>query len=204
MAAPCQLYLSVPADFSGPAALIEEALASSRAASLLVTGDARRADLRDIAAATHRQNAVLLIENDFALAKAEGLDGVHLCADGPALKDARAVLGPDQIVGVDCRLSRHEAMTRGEIGADYVAFGRNGGEAFDALADIIGWWSALFEIPCVAYLPAHAGEAEWRKLVEAGADFIIPGAEIWSDAGRIGALLERIAGCCGDAREKVG
>jgi thiamine-phosphate pyrophosphorylase len=206
MAAHCQLYLSVPAALSGSAGLIEAALAATGASSLLVSGEAEPARLRAVAEAAHRQNAVVLIENDYALAKAEGLDGVHLRNDGPTLKDARGALGPDRIVGVDCRLSRHEAMMRGEVGADYVAFGRNGdegGHGLEGLAEMIAWWSELFEIPSVAYLPANATEADWRKLVEAGADFIVPGPEIWKDAGKAQALAERMAACAG-VSERVG
>jgi thiamine-phosphate pyrophosphorylase len=206
MAAHCQLYLSVPAALAASPGLIEAALAATGAPSLLVTGEAEPARLRAIVDAVHRQNAVVLIENDYALAKAEGLDGVHLRNDGPSLKDARGALGPDKVVGVDCRLSRHEAMMRGEVGADYVAFGTNGEEGqagVEGLAEMIAWWSALFEIPCVAYLPANATEADWRKLVEAGADFIVPGAEIWSDAGKVQLLAKRMAVCAG-LGERVG
>jgi thiamine-phosphate pyrophosphorylase len=206
MAAHCQLYLSAPAALTASPGLIEAALAATGAPSLLVTGEAEPSRLRAIAEAAHRQNAVVLIENDYVLAKAEGLDGVHLRNDGPSLKDARAALGPDKVVGVDCRLSRHEAMMRGEVGADYVAFGCNGGEGgygVDSLAEMIAWWSELFEIACVAYLPANATEADWRRLVEAGADFIVPGAEIWGDVGRPQFLAKRMAVCAG-LGERVG
>src|SRR3546814_6125359 len=67
------------------------------------------------------------------------------------------------------------AMEAGEAGADYVAFG-----AFyptttkDSMhrpdPAILGWWSTLFEIPCVAIggiTPANA-----RPLIDAGADFL--------------------------------
>src|SRR3546814_13873884 len=65
--------------------------------------------------------------------------------------------------GVTCHDSRHLAMEAGEAGADYVAFG-----AFyptttkDSMhrpdPAILGWWSTLFEIPCVAIGGGSGGQ----------------------------------------------
>jgi thiamine-phosphate pyrophosphorylase len=74
-------------------------------------------------------------------------------------------------------------MEAGEAGVDYVAFG-----AFFPTATketqhcpdpaILGWWSTLFEIPCVAIGGITADNA--RPLVEAGADFLAVCSAIWS------------------------
>ena len=94
-------------------------------------------------------------------------------------------------------LSRHEALTLGEFGIDYIAFGRGGGEALDDLAAMIDWWSALIEIPCAAHIPANTTESTYRTLAAAGADFLIPGPEIWDDPQIIRERLERLAFYCG-------
>ena len=39
------------------------------------------------------------------------------------MREARAAVGPDAIVGVTCHDSRHLAIDAAEAGADYVAFG---------------------------------------------------------------------------------
>jgi len=82
-------------------------------------------------------------------------DGVHVGQDDMPYAEARRIVGPDRQIGVTCKASRDLAMTAGEAGADYVAFG-----AFfpsstktvttPASLEIIEWWSELFEIPCVA------------------------------------------------------
>jgi thiamine-phosphate pyrophosphorylase len=189
----CQLYLSIQADFSGAASLVEEALAAARAPSLLITGKAEPARLRALRDAAHRQNAAALIENDYALAKAEGFDGVHLPEGGQPARDA---LSPDAIIGADCSLSRHAAMTLAEAGADYIAFGRDGEGGLDGLAAMIDWWSGMFEIPCVAHLSANASGDDWSQLVAAGADFILVGPELWDEPAAVHDRIRQLAGYC--------
>ena len=63
-------------------------------------------------------------------------------------------------------------MVLGELGADYVAFAPAGADAEVRAArrDLLAWWAELFEVPCVAWDVADAGEG--RELVLAGADFL--------------------------------
>ena len=77
-------------------------------------------------ALAHTRDIAALIENDAALAKELSADGVHLSWRDDveaAYTTVRADLGPNAIVGVDAGHSRHGAMSLGESGADYIAFG---------------------------------------------------------------------------------
>ena len=198
MAPRCQLYLSIPAGFSGPLTLVEEVLAASRAPSLLVTGEGDGERLDRLIAAAHRQNAIVLTDTPAQMESVRRFDGVHLPSGGPPVRMIREALGADKLIGVDSRLSRHEAMTFGETGADYIAFGR-GMEPGDIgdLVEMVDWWSGLFEIPCAVFLESGAPEEAWRMIAAAGADFIVPGAEIWDDAGAVRERVEAIvAACC--------
>lgn len=196
--AECRLYLPLGAGFSGPVSLVEAALRAGRSPSLLITGSGNAARIGELAAAAHRQDAAALLEGDPDQAAALGLDGVHLTGDIDVLREARARLGPDKAIGVDAPLSRHAAMTLAELGADYIAFGRQPaeGETLDALTDMIAWWSELFEIPCVACLPAEASETAWRQLVAAGPDFLLPDVAIWDEPDTVLARAERLALLC--------
>jgi thiamine-phosphate pyrophosphorylase len=197
MAPRCQLYLSIPAGFSGAPALVEEALAAARVPSLLVVGEGGGDSLDAIIGAAHRQNAIVLTDTP-GQAAIQRFDGLHLSSGGPPVRAIRQALGSDKVIGVDSRLSRHEAMTFGEAGADYIAFGRGADKsAIDDLAEMVSWWSALFEIPCAAFLAADAPETFWRQIAEAGADFIVPGPEIWDEPGAVRERVERIASYCG-------
>lgn len=130
-----------------------------------------------IARAQQRGVAVLLY-GDPALARTVKADGVHLPFSKTIETDfatAREILGKGAIIGADAGRSRHDAMTMGEAGADYVAFGipehvsdRDG--AHERQLDLIGWWSELFEIPCVAFNAPDAPSVS--ALAGAGADFV--------------------------------
>jgi thiamine-phosphate pyrophosphorylase len=117
------------------------------------------------------------------LARQHGCDGAHVGQQDTPAKDARRILGPDLTLGVTCHDSRDLAMTAGEEGADYVAFG-----AFfptttkDAKAratpEILEWWSSMMELPCVAIGGITA--ANCTPLVQAGADFLAVVGAVWN------------------------
>jgi thiamine-phosphate pyrophosphorylase len=119
-----------------------------------------------------------LIEDDAQLARTLRADGVHL----PWSKDvaarfgeAREILGGRYILGADAGRSRHDAMTLGEAGADYVGFGiprhvEDRDTARERRLDLVAWWSEIFELPGVAFDVETADEAS--ALARAGADFV--------------------------------
>jgi len=135
-------------------------------------GDRQSVLLRPLVAACHEIGAACLVEGNTALAVAIEADGAHL--DGlPALKGALPALRPHGIAGVGGLRTKHDAMSAGESGADYVMFGEpdNIGrrQPFESTLERADWWVQLFEPPCVAY--AQTLE-EVDALVLAGADFI--------------------------------
>jgi thiamine-phosphate pyrophosphorylase len=200
--APCQLYLispqSITADFG-------ERLRAALGAGPVAAFQLRLKGLDDHAIAALApplqaicaEHEVAFIVNDsVALAKRLGADGVHLGQSDGDPRDARAQLGPQAQIGVTCHDSRHLAMQAGEAGADYVAFG-----AFYPTAtketqhrpdpSILGWWSTLFELPCVAIggiTPANAA-----PLVAAGSDFLAVCGAVWNDPDGAGAAVRAFA-----------
>jgi thiamine-phosphate pyrophosphorylase len=123
-------------------------------------------------------NAAAMILSDATLAREAGADGVHLPPSKSAEEAyaaARDVAGSRAIVGADAGRSRHDAMTLGELGADYIGFGiparvEDRDTARERQLNLIAWWSEIFEVPCVAFdveTPEHAS-----RLIAAGADFI--------------------------------
>ena len=81
---------------------------------------ARAKALRDL---TQRYGASLLINDDIALAVLVGAEGVHLGLDDGNLIAARAILGPDKILGASCYADLALAETAVAAGVDYIAFG---------------------------------------------------------------------------------
>jgi len=138
--------------------------------------DARAA--RALVEAAQRRNAAALIADDAELARTLAADGVHLGRTKMAARAyaaARASVGQGAIVGVDAGISRHDAMTAAEDGADYVAFGapshlRDRAKARERRDDLITWWAEIFQVPCVA-LDVETPE-EAAAIARAGADFV--------------------------------
>lgn len=65
----------------------------------------------------------LIVNDDSALARSIGAAGVHIGADDGAVATARAVLGPDALIGVSCYDDLQRAVSAKHAGADYIAFG---------------------------------------------------------------------------------
>lgn len=151
---------------------------------------ARAADaLREMA---HARDIPLVIEGHVLLAARLGLDGVHLADAARSVRKVRQDLGPDAILGAFCGGSRHDGMTAGELGADYVSFGPVGhttlGDGRRAERDLFEWWSEMIEVPVVA--EGALDEGLVRDLAPV-TDFFAFGAEVWEapdPAARLRAL----------------
>lgn len=74
-------------------------------------------------ALTRRFAARLLINDDLALAFLIDADGVHLGQSDGNLASARAILGPEKILGASCYADFAAAQAAEAAGADYIAFG---------------------------------------------------------------------------------
>ena len=127
-------------------------------------------------------NVAFIVNDSVALAKRLGADGVHLGQSDGDVLEARALLGPSAQIGRTCHDSRHLAMEAGEAGADYVAFGAfypttTKPSHYRPSPSILSWWSAVFEIPCVAIGGITPDNA--KPLVDAGADFLAVCQAVW-------------------------
>lgn len=78
---------------------------------------------RALRQACSRHGARLIINDDLALAALVSADGVHLGRDDGDLRAARAILGPDKLLGASCYGDLAAARAASAAGADYVAFG---------------------------------------------------------------------------------
>jgi thiamine-phosphate pyrophosphorylase len=72
---------------------------------------------------TRQFGARLLINDDLALGMLVDADGLHLGRDDGHLAAARAILGPERILGASCYADFAAARAADAAGADYVAFG---------------------------------------------------------------------------------
>ncbi len=195
---PTQLYLISPLEVAGDfPERLERALSAGKSedGDNLITAFQFRVkgvdqhEAADLAAplqticAAH--DVAFIVNDDVALAKRLKADGVHLGQDDGDPRDAREELGPDAQIGVTCHASKHLAMEAGEAGADYVAFGaffpsttKDKGDAERPTAEIVKFWSELFEIPLVAI--GGITPDNCKPLIDAGADFIAVCGAVWN------------------------
>ena len=210
----CQLYLISPLDVSGDfPARLERALSAGEVAAFQFrvkgvdqhTAADLAAPLQAICAA---HDCAFIVNDDVALAKRLGADGVHLGQGDGDVADARAELGREAQIGVTCHASRDLALEAGGAGADYVAFGSffpsttKPSEHRPGL-DLLTWWQTMVELPCVAIggiTPENCG-----PLVAAGADFLAVSAAVWDsdEAANVQAFHRAIAEAASQAAEDM-
>lgn len=186
---PCQLYLiSPPVIGDGFVQQLADALDGGKVAAFQlrlkgVDEDAIARAAEPLQKLCADREVAFIINDSVALAQRLGADGVHLGQGDGDPREARKILGPKVQIGVTCHDSRHLAMEAGEAGADYVAFG-----AFYPTTtkdthhrpepSILGWWTTLFELPCVAVGGITADNA--APLIAAGADFLAVSGAVWN------------------------
>ena len=194
-----RLYLLTPPvdDPAAVAGLADAMSGADVAAVLLRLPDADERSLinfvKKVAPAVQDRDAALLLAGRDDIVARSGADGAHL-GNVDALRDAVARLKPKNIAGVGGLRTRHDAMTAGEAGADYVMFGdpdeAGNRVSFDAIIDRVGWWAEVFEVPCVAYA---ARLEEIDALAAAGADFVAIGAAAFDDPRGLKTALAEAA-----------
>ncbi len=193
-----QIYLITPSEFdlSGypgqlaacldrvPVACVRLALGTKDDARIAKAADA----LREV---THARDVALVIDSHILMVERLGLDGVHLQDGARSVKKVRKDLGDDAIVGAFCTNSRHDGMTAGELGADYVSFGPVGithlGDGRQAELELFEWWSMMIEVPVVA---EGALDIDLIRKLAPHTDFFGIGDEIWGADDPASALAE--------------
>lgn len=144
--------------------------------------DALRRAIDKLRPVVQSRGVAFLMNDRPDLAVAHGCDGAHVGQTDTPAAVARKILG-DLTLGVTCHDSRDLAMTAGEEGADYVAFGAFFPTATKeastrARFETLAWWHELMELPCVAIGGITA--ANCAPLVQAGADFLAVVGAVWN------------------------
>jgi thiamine-phosphate pyrophosphorylase len=201
-----RLYLSTPL-IDDPASLatsLAGLLAGADIAAVLVRlkeSDPRSmiGRVKSLAPVIQNAGAALLLEGHVDLVARAGADGAHLSGIA-ALQEALPSLKPDRIAGVGALASRHDSMSAGELGADYVLFGETDAHgqrpSLEAIVERVEWWAELFEPPCVAYASSRD---EAYELALAGADFVLVGDAAWTDPRGAATALAEIGQAIGQA-----
>jgi len=161
-----------------------EALANATAAALrggarLIqyrdkSGDAQREqEVLQLLSVCQQYDALLIINDDVALAARIGAHGVHVGREDEAIEAARSTLGPRAIIGVSAYNQMARAQRLAQAGADYVAFGAfypspTKPDAMTADIGLLTQAQRALQVPVVAIggITPENGAA----LIKAGAD----------------------------------
>ncbi len=149
------------------------ACAAGDVASILVPA----AIAGDVTAPAQALGVAVIVSGEVRDALRHGADGVQVDATTAAVSEARAALGKERFVGALAGASRHFAMEAAEAGADYVALAQNGASVGGV--PVVGWWSSVMEIPCVAFEPVEVAGLD--ILLPQKPDFIRPSDAMWAD-----------------------
>ncbi|MDH3336116.1 MAG: thiamine phosphate synthase [Rhodospirillaceae bacterium] len=201
----CRLYLITPAQIDvnefkprlidaldgGDVAVVQLRLKNSDGTPAPVADVKRAAE--ELMPIVQARDIAFIINDHAHLAGEIGADGVHIGQDDVSYFDARKAVGRDGIVGVTCHNSPHLAMTAGEDGADYVAFGAffpttTKDAKTTADIEILESWAAITNVPSVAIggiTPENCAE-----LAQAGADFVAVVNSVWSHPDGPGAAVK--------------
>ena len=202
----CQLYLISPLDVSGTfPERLERALDAGKGVVTAFQFRVKGLDQHEAARLAEPLQAIcaarevaFIVNDDVALAKRLGADGVHLGQGDGDPREAREDLGREAQIGVTCHDSRHLALEAGEAGADYVAFGaffpsETKETSHRAEIELLEWWSEMVELPSVAI--GGITPANCAPLIKAGADFLAVSGAVWSgdEVAAVKAFVEQIA-----------
>ncbi len=124
---------------------------------------------------TQQHHALLIINDDVALAATCNADGVHIGQHDTELRAARSQLGPQAIIGISCYNRFELAQQAAASGANYIAFGRffpskTKPDAVPANLDLIRKAKQELDIPVVAIGGITVKNA--APLLAAGADML--------------------------------
>jgi thiamine-phosphate pyrophosphorylase len=204
-----RLYLATP-EVDDPSTLVSSLpglLAGADIAAVLVRlkmADQRSmiSRVKTLAPVIQNAGAALLLDGHIELVARAGADGAHVNGLA-ALEEALPSLKPDRIAGIGGLATRHDSMTAGEKGADYVLFGEPDAQgkrpSMEAIAERLDWWAELFEPPCIGYA---ASRDEAHAFVLAGADFILLDNAVWADPRGASTALAEIGQAIRQAHDK--
>jgi len=123
------LYAVTP-DLAGTADLVarvEAALAGGAGAiqyrSKCADAALRHRQAEALARIATERGALFIVNDDATLCATVGADGVHLGESDGSAAAARAIIGPERIIGISCYNDFALAEAAVAAGADYVAFG---------------------------------------------------------------------------------
>lgn len=174
----CRVILIAPTN-DGAVAQLEAALSGGDVASVIVPmGDMSETQYRvhaiKLVSIIQDAGAAAILVGDTQVLGRNEADGLFISSGVENLIEGLEKFSPKKIIGFGGIKDRHQAMVAGDIGPDFVFFGKLNGDIKPephrkniALAE---WWSQLISIPCVVM--AGSDLQSVKLVAENRADFV--------------------------------
>jgi thiamine-phosphate pyrophosphorylase len=182
--------------------LLSEALGADDVAAVLLSAGALAMNgAADLVHTIQAAGAAALVPDDTRLVGRLKADGVQVGSGAGDLRMAAESLRPERIVGAGNIHSRDTAMEAGELGVDYVFFGKLYGDTHDEphrkSLELAEWWAELMQIPCVALAGRSLGGV--AIAADSGADFVALHHFVWAHEGGPAQAIREAAEVLGAA-----
>lgn len=202
----CRVILIAPTN-DDAVANVDAALSGGDVASVIVPmGDMSETQYRvhaiKLVSIIQEAGAAAILVGDTQVLGRHEADGLFIASGPDNLIEALEKFSPKKIIGFGGIKDRHQAMMAGDIGPDFVFFGKLNGDIKPephhkniALAE---WWSQLISIPCVVMAGSDLNSV--IEIAENRADFVALSSAVFdNDMGpkaavsEANALLEKYA-----------
>ena len=196
----CRLVLIVPEndDAAEQAKSLEDALRGGDVASVIIPqygldDGAFQKRAEALVSIVQEAGAAALVAGDTRVVGRSKADGLHIVGGPDALAEAVEKFTPKLIVGGGNADDRHKALELGEVGPDYIFFGKLDGdikpEAHPKNVALGEWWASMIEIPCIVMGGTEVGCVV--AVAESGAEFVALRTAIFDNpAGAAAAVAE--------------
>ncbi|MBB3977291.1 thiamine-phosphate pyrophosphorylase [Rhizobium azooxidifex] len=177
----CRLVLVVPEgdDVSARKTMLEDALRGGDVASVIVPqyglddGEFQK-HAEALVPVIQDAGAAALVAGDTRVAGRSRADGIHVTGGAEVLAEAMEKHSPKLIVGGGNAKDRHQALEIGDVGPDYILFGKIGGdikpEAHPKNLALAEWWASMVEVPCIVM--GGTDPESVLAVAETGAEFV--------------------------------
>lgn len=176
----CRLVLIVPEgeDIEARKAMVEDALRGGDVASVILPQYGLEDGLfqkhaEAIVPVIQQAGAAALIAGDTRVAGRAKADGIHIAGGLEGIGEAIEKFSPKLIVGAGGAKERHAALEIGDLGPDYIFFGKFDGdikpEAHPKNLALAEWWASMIEVPCIVMGGTDPQSA--LAVAETGAEF---------------------------------
>lgn len=188
----CRLVLIVPEndDAAAQAKGLEDALRGGDVSSVIIPqyglddgAFQKRAEV--LVSIVQEAGAAALVAGDTRVAGRAKADGLHIVGGPEPLSEAIEKFTPKLIVGGGNADDRHKALEIGEVGPDYIFFGKLEGdikpEPHPKNVALGEWWASMIEIPAIVMGGSDVSSVV--AVAESGVEFVALRQAVFSHAG---------------------